>query len=422
MRSSGGIAVKEKTEQDAWSRLNTRQHLYMKAIFEADQAQERNERQRASMDQRSQSAKKWCWITYADTIHGHTPLKQRLVDGKVVDPGTGSTFKALEERGYILVKSEHVAPHPRSDVIVYVRLTTKGRALVRKALNLSPFRTVPVGTLREWHWRALTLAYRNQGVGLSREGSATYGRIGWNVWVRLRNYMIHGVDSPLVEEDGGLHITKFGIAYYERSHTRYTDLYPTLVAPVPTALCDPLEPYVDIIQDTRVCRACHGQYLVAVSRTYRQSATHLWRVEAQEQRVEGLVVSRYSNVRIEQCLCQEADIQELTDLLLPLLDRLTTDGWQICFPYHHWFSSLDYLVGGVVSGREVRWHDPALVQERVRPLLEDTDRDESRNAAKAMMHYYWNERVRKGSIYPDVLGEEHRQPIALTQQREVKIT
>ena len=55
----------------------------------------------------------------------------------MVDPGTGSTFRSLELRGYILVKYEQATLHPRSDLIVYVRLTTQGRKLVRDALGLA---------------------------------------------------------------------------------------------------------------------------------------------------------------------------------------------------------------------------------------------------------------------------------------------
>jgi hypothetical protein len=147
-------ARKRDNEADVWRCLNARQQAYLQAIFATDQAQEQSERLRAARDHRSRPADEWRWQVYADTLYGHTPLKQRLVDAGVVDPGTGSTFEALGKRGYILVRYERVTSHPLSDVLVYVRLTTKGRKLVRQALGLCAPIKAPVGELREWQWRA----------------------------------------------------------------------------------------------------------------------------------------------------------------------------------------------------------------------------------------------------------------------------
>ncbi len=85
-----------------WADLNERQQEYMKAIYEVDQLQEQYEKQRAARDRRSRPADEWRWLIYADTERGHTPLKQRIVDKKLNDPGTGSTFSALESRELIL--------------------------------------------------------------------------------------------------------------------------------------------------------------------------------------------------------------------------------------------------------------------------------------------------------------------------------
>src|SRR5436305_2672263 len=119
--------LRKEKHMDQWEKLNHRQQTYLRIIYKYDQIQERNERLLSALDKRSRPADQWRWILYANEVHGCTPFKQAIKDAGFVDPGTGSTFKALETRGYILVKSEQATPHPRSEVLVSIRLTTKGR-------------------------------------------------------------------------------------------------------------------------------------------------------------------------------------------------------------------------------------------------------------------------------------------------------
>jgi len=244
--------MSEKRPALSWGDLNTRQQTYLQAIYTTDQAQEQSERLRAAMDRRSRPADEWRWMLYADTLYGHTPLKQRLVDAGVVDPGTGSTFEALEKRGYILVKYDRATSHPLSDTLVYVRLTTPGRKLVRQALGLAAPKKAPLGELREWHWRALVEAWKAGDEGLRDEGRG-YGRIGWNTWLRLRDFRAGGEEKPLAREQrvslsfsahaGGFFtyqqevrmvITECGKAYYRENWQRYHEQYPAVDAPAPS--------------------------------------------------------------------------------------------------------------------------------------------------------------------------------------------
>jgi hypothetical protein len=239
-----------------------------------------------------------------------------------------------------------------------------------------------------------------------------------NTWLRLRDYQIHGVQYPLIKERNGVSITTFGIGYYERSFARYHELYPEVSAPAPAEQHEPLEPFVEILQDHRTCRACCGEYLVAVTRTYQQDRKWAWSVEEQASRIPGRVTSKYGE--IEQCDCQDEEIQEVSAPFLALLDYVSTQGWQMHFPHHYWIDYLDYLVGGVALGRERRWYDPELVKAKVLPLLDDTDIDDTRNAVKGDMRYCWNERVGKGSIYPPGLrGGLSMRPVAITCATEV---
>jgi hypothetical protein len=83
---------------DEWQQLNLRQQTYMKEIYAQDQAQEHAEKRHATLNNRnSRPADEWRWILYANTMYGHTPLKQAIKDAGMVDPGTGSTFEALKK-------------------------------------------------------------------------------------------------------------------------------------------------------------------------------------------------------------------------------------------------------------------------------------------------------------------------------------
>jgi len=215
----------------------------MKIIYETDQIQEQNEKKRAALDQRSLPADQWRYMEYADTYAGHTPFKRRLVEKGLVDPGTGSTFEALRERGLILVKYDHA---------VLVRLTTKGRRLAREALGLQAPKSLPAGTLQEWHWRALVYAYKARGSGVEEWPRG----IGHMTVRRLSEYRIKGQDCPLIgwvevpcepymrkrwPGDSGyatavrdvLCITSFGKQYYRENWARYKELYPKVDAPEP---------------------------------------------------------------------------------------------------------------------------------------------------------------------------------------------
>jgi hypothetical protein len=212
-------------------------------------------------------------------------------------------------------------------------------------------------------------------------------------------------------------ITAWGIGYYERTFARYHELYPDVAALAPAEQRDPLEPFVEVLQDHRTCRACGGEYLVTVTRSFQQDQKWAWSVEEQASRIPGRVTSKYGEV--EQCLCKEEEIQEMSASFLALLDRLIAQGWQVSFPHHHWIDYLDYLVGGVSLGRERRWYDPELAKAKVLPLLDNTAIDDARNVVKGDMRYCWNEYVGKGSIYPQGLsGGLSMRPVAITCAKE----
>ena len=437
-----GRGTDSRRQHATWQSLNARQRDYLTAIYRADQEVEAEERGSWSWGGRPRPAAQWRWMPYASALESQVPLpvRKHLLRTGQISEGTGSTLEALEKRGLItmrylgapVLRQLGIIPERmallESDPIPTIQITPAGRKLVRQALGF-PSNTHVTGTLREWHWRALSLAYAaRESNGLALE-SGYYGHTGWKTWLRLRDY----VPAPLVQErrelrgydrstesevvDYYLQITPFGVAFYERAYPRYKALYPSVEATPPHAAPDPSESFVEVVQGKRTCRACRGEYLVAVNRTYQQSRTFAWSVQEQDQRIGGQVTRTYGVV--EQCACQDADIEEVSASLLVLLDRLIAQRWQICLPYHPWITYLDYLVGGVAPGRERRWYDPGQVKAKVSPLLADTEMDDARNVAKGNMHYCWNENEGRGSIYPPELGGGlSRVPIALTRAQK----
>jgi hypothetical protein len=219
-----------------WESLNERQQEYMKAIYQIDQQQEAYEKQRAARNWHSRPADEWRWIEYADSVLGYTPLKRLIVEKDLVDHGTGSTFDALERRDLILVRYER-SPHLPRYATPYIRLTTKGRKLVRQALGLQSPRSLPTGTLREWHWRALCrawVAWENgeKGIHSDEDTGDGFGYVSWNTILRLRDYRIKGEDKSLIR-DGWLTITPFGQQYYKENWEMYREMYPEVNAPKP---------------------------------------------------------------------------------------------------------------------------------------------------------------------------------------------
>jgi hypothetical protein len=235
-----------------WGDLNPRQQQYMQMIYDTDQENEMYERRKWTRGGRPRPASEWRWIFYGifPETGNDSPLRRRLKAAQLVDPGTGSTFEALEKRGYIQCRYEGLPDDP----FVHILLTPKGRKLVREATGQKPDR-LATGQLREWHWRALAEAWKARPEGLNNEWGGDYGRIGWNTWLRLRDYKVRGEERPLIEEYQTwkqvefqrpgtgtwresrpvywLRLSSFGEQYYRENWQHYRELYPNVEAPEP---------------------------------------------------------------------------------------------------------------------------------------------------------------------------------------------
>jgi hypothetical protein len=234
-----------------WGDLNERQQHYLQAIYETDQEQETEERGMWRRGGKPRPASAWRWIEYGTFYGIHTPLKMKIFLRNLQDEGTGSTFNALEQRGLITCKYTWKRKNGEQvdERLLMVQITKEGRKVVRAATGEQSKKALPTGTLREWHWRAMVEAWKGRPDGVMASGGwyGDYGRIGWNTWLRLRDYK----SGALVEEYHTpgpyskassttldihwIRLSPLGEQYYHENRARYREMYPDIEAPDPNS-------------------------------------------------------------------------------------------------------------------------------------------------------------------------------------------
>lgn len=83
--------------------------------------------------------------------------------------------------------------------------------------------------------------YAAAKAGLWDDGVRTgyYGDIGWNTWLRLRDYKAGALMQEANRWDDlgkyryGARITQFGKEFYEQNWEKYRDMYPDVDTPKP---------------------------------------------------------------------------------------------------------------------------------------------------------------------------------------------
>lgn len=239
-----------------WLELNERQRAYLASVYRVDQEEEEWQRSAWSRGWERRPADEWRWILYGSPLIDDTSLRRALKTKGLVDSGTGSTFAALADRGLLLTRKAWMwvrIGNRIGDVeVLYVRMTTKGRAAVRAGIEEPPPEgclpgetKLPAGTLREWHWRALAKAYAAGEEGLEGDGGGYYGRTGWRTWLRLRDYKNDRdgfgglVQTRRVKfnaagyDDYRLFLTPDGGRFYRERWDEYRRRYPDVDAPDP---------------------------------------------------------------------------------------------------------------------------------------------------------------------------------------------
>src|SRR5205085_4129526 len=134
----------------SWSDLNERQQQYMQEIYDIDQEQEADERGAWKRGGRPRPAHEWRWMEYGVFSGVCSTLYTKLYLRKLIDEGTGSTFNALETRGFIKCKYTDIRRNGERtfDRFLMLQITKEGRALVRTATGAQAYRPGAPGTLR----------------------------------------------------------------------------------------------------------------------------------------------------------------------------------------------------------------------------------------------------------------------------------
>lgn len=237
----------QTTRQDkattAWSSLNERQQVYLRAIYVADQAVEESRKLSAARGHYSSTpAAVWRWLLYATLSTGDTDLKSRLRSAGI-DEGTGSTFAALEKRGLVQTQAHdrgtsyegQLTPNHPQQWYLFVKITPAGRAAARAGdPAYTPIKPLPKGTLKERQWAALEALYNAGEAGLPQDAIGNYGGFSWQwTMLRLRDYKPQALAAEANDfrRDGQriykMVITPFGRQYYEENRQRYAELYPS---------------------------------------------------------------------------------------------------------------------------------------------------------------------------------------------------
>jgi hypothetical protein len=217
---------------DPWASLNDRQRAYLRALYDGDHDTEALRRDRGARgDWDRTPASEWRWQLYGPT-EPPSQLYRTLQAAKLVDQGTGATWRALEDRG--LVKCRDVLD-AFGVPLLQVQITPAGRKLVRAATGEQRPKAPPRGQLRERQWAAVARLYAAGDAGEVSEGVMHH--FDWmRTLIRLRDYR----PQPLMEEFSGpwnttrLRLTLFGREYYEREWAHYRELYPDVEAPQPS--------------------------------------------------------------------------------------------------------------------------------------------------------------------------------------------
>ena len=205
--------------------LNDRQRQYLLAAYRLDQeleaAHKRDYHQGLLIP-----ATEWRAMPYGRweqmPTKPPTPLRQLLEQEQLasrqclVDPGTGSTWKALAERGLVEVAERVIIAGPDGYSLPHVSLTREGRKLgrqltgeVRPVVPRKVKPLPPAGLLLGQQWLALVRLYELDYVGLPADDATclSYGRIPYTtLWALHERGLVMG--SPPGEP---LHVERYTI-------------------------------------------------------------------------------------------------------------------------------------------------------------------------------------------------------------------
>lgn len=225
---------------DIWDQLNDRQRAYLQAVYEADQHEESWRRQAAAKGHWSRTpASEWRWIMYGP-VAPPSALYMTLREAKLVDPGTGATWQALETRKVVMCR---YTKDSLGVELLEVQITKLGRKVVRDATGEPRPKKQAKGTLRERQWACLVRLYQAGAAGVLND-DLLYGRGGFDWYQTVRRLTDYTPEPLAMYADGewreGFYhrhravyrITAAGRFYYEQERERYQELYPDVHIPL----------------------------------------------------------------------------------------------------------------------------------------------------------------------------------------------
>lgn len=216
--------------------LNDRQRQYLLAAYQLDQQLEAAHK-RDYLRSTITPAAEWRAMPYGRWEHmlekpptelRHLLEQAQRTNRRLVDPGTGSTWKALAERGLVEVEDRPIRYSfmsvEQAYVLPHICLTREGRKLVRQLtgeVRPTVLRKVkpkpPEGLLLAQEWLALIKLYEMDYKGLAADDAMclTYERVHYNILWRLRERGLASgspIEEPLQAEK--YIITAQGRAFY----------------------------------------------------------------------------------------------------------------------------------------------------------------------------------------------------------------
>ena len=239
--------AKGDAELAVWNALNSRQQIYLRSIYGADQAVEAARRadQAEGRWGDRRPASEWRQI---DAHHepaspremvGTTDLQYQWARYGHHDQGTGSTLKYLWEQDLISTGQRRTL----FGVMHTVAMTRRGRAVVRASFGITSAPPVPTHLLDERPVEVLAKL-------------ATQPRLSWlSSWTIEHVLMTH--EPPLAEgRQGNWRATDAGRAHYREYYRAYLTAYPWMALPVPEGEAPPWPPAADQ-QLNDLDSACH---------------------------------------------------------------------------------------------------------------------------------------------------------------------
>jgi hypothetical protein len=225
-------------------KLNDRQRRYLLAAYHTDQATE-HERKLAYLrgtDDRRPAAE-WRWLPYGCWEHWAgrppTPLREQLasVNARLISEGTGSTWRALAQRG--LLEVEEQIPYLVADLpavmhysLPHIRLTPASRKLARQLLGEVRAKK-PSKVLAPATWQLLTQLWA-QDPNVTHHQPAYASSEAFERLARsapLKKVLGRANHQHLVEGWPTYSLTTVGLIYYHQHYAANVAAYPDVSAP-----------------------------------------------------------------------------------------------------------------------------------------------------------------------------------------------